>query len=456
MTDPKGAPSPHRTAALVSIGDELALGQTLDTNTQWMSDRLFALGVRTVEHVTVEDDTARITDVFRRLAAEVDLMIVTGGLGPTADDVTRDALAAALNDQLTEDQDALEAVRAWFAGRGTDMPAGNAVQALRPTGGECLPNAHGTAPGLFARDAERGCDVFCLPGPPREMTPMFESAVEPRIRREAHRAFGARAVLCFGLGESVVAERLGTLMDRDREGRGEPVVGTTASRMVVSVRLRHTAENEQAVRTTLNAVEADVNARLGPAVFGRRDFNAGDAPDLADALPEAVVAQLNQRRERVVVVESCTGGLLGELLTSVPGSSDVFGGGWLTYSDAAKAGLVGVDAAEIETHGAVSAQVALGMARGGLFRAGFLGGAHHSLAITGIAGPGGGTDDKPAGTVWIARASVTETGSVNAEARSFRFRGGRAAVREWSARSALGILRLHLVGDEMSLLGETI
>lgn len=445
---------PHRTAGLISIGDELALGQTLDTNTAWLADRLFALGVRTLEHVTVEDDADRIASTVRRLADTCDLVVITGGLGPTADDVTREAVVRATDDTLVEDAEALEQIRAWFAGRGAEMPERNAVQALRPDRGVCLPNPNGTAPGVLTRDEVRTCDIVCLPGPPREMTPMFDAEVEPRLRREADRAFGARAVLCFGLGESVVAERLGALMDREREARGLPVVGTTASRMVVTVRMRHSAASDADVRSALDGVEADVRERLGTAVFERRDFSAGDSPELGDALPAAVLDLLRDRGERVVVVESCTGGLLGGLLTSVPGSSDAFAGGWLTYTNEAKAGLVGVDAAEIEAHGAVSARVALGMARGGLFRAGFLGGAHHALAITGVAGPGGGSEAKPVGTVWIARATVDAHGAVTAEARHFRFRGGREAVREWSARSALGMLRLALVGAEMRLLGE--
>ena len=449
------AGSRHRRAALVSIGDELALGQTLDTNTRWLSDRLFALGVRSVEHVTVEDDPARITAAFRRLAAESDVLIATGGLGPTADDVTREALAAAVRDVLIEDESALASVRGWFAGRGAEMPAGNAIQAMRPSRGLCLENPNGTAPGLFLRFDEASCDVFCLPGPPREMEPMFESAVVPRIRREEGLAFGARAVLCFGLGESVVAERLGRLMDRDREGRGLPVVGTTASRMVVSVRLRHTAPTDGEVRAALDDVESEVGALLGPAVFGRRDFTAGDDTELGDAFPASVIDLLRERSARLAVVESCTGGMLGELVTAVAGSSDVFAGGWVTYTNEAKTGLVGVDPGVIEAHGAVSADVALAMAHGGLVRGGFLGGARHCLAITGVAGPGGGSDEKPVGTVWIARASAEADGTISQEARRFRFRGGRAAVREWSARSALGILRLHLIGETMALLAES-
>ncbi len=462
---------PHRSAALLSVGDEIALGQTLDTNSAWLADRLFALGVRVVEHATVDDDEGRIARALARLGAEADLVIVTGGLGPTADDLTRQALARVLGEDLVEDGEALEAIRAWFSGRATGMPEGNRVQALRPASGACLTNPNGTAPGLFVRTGangartagaavrtnatnsvpEPGCDFACLPGPPHEMKPMFETEIVPRLRRGGG-AFGARALLSFGLGESTVAERLGSLMDRDRESRGLPVVGTTASKMVVSVRLRHVGEDAEAVRTALDAVEEEVKSALGVSIFERRDFTGGDAADVSDALPRCVLSLLRERGERVAMVESCTGGLLGEILTSVPGSSDVFAGGWVTYSNEAKAGLVGVDPGLIAEHGAVSREVAIAMALGGLERAHSLGGAEHCLAITGVAGPGA-SDAKPAGTVWIARASVNGL-SPEVEARLFRFKGGRGAVREWAARTAMGILRLKLVGGEMGLLGE--
>ncbi len=443
---------PHRSAAVLSVGDEIALGQTLDTNSAWLADRLFALGVRVVEHATVEDDLDRIARALSRLAGETDLVIVTGGLGPTADDLTRPALARVLGEELIEDGGALGAIRAWFSGRAGGMPEGNRVQALRPASGVCLANPNGTAPGLFVRAGAVSCDVACLPGPPHEMKPMFETEIAGRLRR-AGGAFGARALLTFGLGESVVAERLGPLMDRDRESRGLPVVGTTASKMVVSVRLRHAGDDADAVRAALDAVEDEVRSALGVSVFERRDFTGGDAADISDALPGCVLSLLRERGERVAVVESCTGGLLGETLTSVPGSSDVFAGGWLTYANEAKAGLVGVDPALIASHGAVSGAVARAMAVGGLERGHSLGGAEHCLAITGVAGPGG-SEAKPAGTVFIARASVDGL-SPEVEVRSFRFKGGRGAVREWSARTALGMLRLKLVGGEMGLLGET-
>jgi nicotinamide-nucleotide amidase len=438
----RGASS-SRTAAVLSIGDELALGQTLDTNSAWIADRLFTLGVRVDEHTTVEDDRERIAGAMRRLVGGRGLVICTGGLGPTADDLTRCALGDVLGEALIEDAGALEAIRAWFAGRG-GMPEGNLVQALRPPSARGLPNPHGTAPGLEAVIGE--ARVFCLPGPPHEMIPMFESFVVPAVSETGGAAVRSRIVLTFGLGESRVAERLGELMDRDRPARGLPLVGTTASRGVIACRLRHSGDSAETVARELDAVEAEIRARLGAAVFDRRDPTRGDPVEIGGALPGAVIGLLRARGERVAVAESCTGGLLGGELTRVPGSSDVFVGGWITYSNEMKGSLLGVPATIFEEHGAVSGVCALAMARGAMAR----GGCDHGLGVTGVAGPGGGRDEKPVGTVWIGRAA--SDGS--AEARRFLFRGDREAVRGWAVRTALGMLRLHLVGEAMTLLGE--
>lgn len=430
-------------AAVLAIGDELALGQTLDTNSAWIADRLFSLGVRVDEHATVEDDRERIAGAMRRLIGGRGLVVCTGGLGPTADDLTRAALGDVLGEALIEDAESLEAIRAWFVGRG-GMPEGNRVQALRPPSARGLPNPHGTAPGLGAGVGR--ARVFCLPGPPHEMIPMFESFVAPVVLEEGGAVVGSRIVLTFGLGESRVAERLGELMDRERPDRGLPLVGTTASRGVVACRLRHSGDSAETVARELDATEEEICARLGAAVFDRRDPSRGDSIEIGEALPAAVVGLLRARGERVTVAESCTGGLLGGEITRVAGSSEVIVGGWITYSNEMKGSLLGVPASVFDEHGAVSGVCSLAMARGALAR----GGCDHALAITGVAGPGGGSAEKPSGTVWIARVSADGSG----EARRFLFRGDRDAVRGWAVRTALGVLRLHLVGDAMTLLGE--
>ncbi len=440
-------PDEHTACVIISIGDELTLGQSLDTNSRWLSARLLECGIVTARRVTVPDDAGAIERAMREAAADAGLVISTGGLGPTEDDLTRVALAAAMGDELVEDAEALRAIGGWYAARGSRMPATNRVQAMRPRGAACLPNPHGTAPGLRARLG--GADVFCLPGPPREMGPMFESCVAPALRPPAGRVVRTRALPTFGYGESRVAELLGDLMRRGRN----PLVGTTASAGVVTVRLRYEG-GASGAEDALAATERAVRAALGAAVLTPE----GEARERT--LAGVVLDLLKERGETLAVAESCTGGLLGAILTEVPGSSAVFAGGWITYTNAMKHAELGVpdrfvpDAADARAPGAVSEETARAMALGCRERARFAlrgaAGVDHALAITGVAGPEGGTGAKPVGTVWVCRASRDGT----VDARRFLFRGGRDAVRTWSAMSALGMLRLKLLGVEMELLGE--
>lgn len=418
----------HATAALLSMGDELTLGQRLNTNSRWLSERLVDAGITPVEHVTVPDDLDATVGTLQRLAGGVDLVISTGGLGPTADDLCREALARAANDTLVEDAQALAQITAWYGTRGRPMPEVNRVQALRPSRASILPNSRGTAPGLAARIG--GCDVFCLPGPPGEMAAMFDAHVVPRLVPPIGRVVLTRAFHCFGIAESDLAVRLGRLMDRSRR----TLVGTTASGGVVSIRIRYEGPAEASEREMEETSRAAL-AAAGPHCFGR------DGVSLA----EAVLSELRGRARTLAVVESCTGGLLGSMLTEVPGSSAVFIGGWVTYANELKVAL-GVPRETIGAHGAVSRQTAEAMARAGLAACS----ADYALAITGIAGPDGGTPEKPVGTVWISLAA--RNGEECAfESRRFALAGGdRTGVREWAARSAMMMLVLHLRGTSAS------
>lgn len=420
----------HDRAAVLSIGDELVLGQTLDTNSRWISERLTARGVRAVEHVTVPDDLDAHAAALARLAASVPLVVSTGGLGPTADDLSRDALARVMGETLVEDGAAWQQIRSHFVARGVPVSENNRLQALRPASAAALANPHGTAPGLFATIGGR-CDVFCLPGPPNEMKPMFEAEVLSRLRPPAGRVVRTRVLRTFGMGESHIAERLGQLMDRSRN----PLVGTTASEGVVSCRIRYEGPDAGADGAVEDSARA-VRDALGAIVYGEED----------DSLASVIVGLLRERGERLVVVESCTGGLLGAMITEVPGCSDAFLGGWITYANEAKSAHVGVPAETIARHGAVSAEVARAMAAGALLAAGRSGPAH-ALAITGVAGPGGGSDAKPVGTVWICRASTGNGGAADTDARRFLFSGDRAMIRRRSAMTALAMLRLFLIGE---------
>lgn len=426
----------HRTAAIVSSGDEIAFGQTLDTNSRWLAGRLMDRGVLPTEHVTVPDDASALESALRRLSKGNDLVIVTGGLGPTADDLTRDALAGAMGESLVEDERALDEIRRWFARRPGTMPSRNRVQAMRPRSAVCLSNPNGTAPGIAAH--LQSALVFCLPGPPREMQPMFEVEVVPRLRAEPGRTVATRVLPTFGLGESVIAERLGPLMNRE----ANPVVGTTASGGVVSCRVRYAGPlAAEAAERELDRSEAAIRAAIGEYVLG-----VGER-----ALQQFVIELLKERRRTLAVVESCTGGMLGSLVTDVAGSSAVFVGGWLTYSNEMKQRLVGVPAEVFAPGGpgAVSRECAEAMAVGGVARSG----ATDCLSITGIAGPLAlgeiESPDKPVGTVWIAHAS----GDLGVHARRFLFVGDRATVRDWAAKSALAMSRLRLLGrDDLPLM----
>lgn len=433
-------------AAILSIGDELTLGQNVDTNSAWLSARLAELAILTVEHRTVADDRTAIVRAITELASMIDVLMITGGLGPTDDDLTRDALGDALTpgQELMTDEGALDQLRNWFERRGRGMPRSNLRQALRPVTMRCLPNPHGTAPGLAGEsepvEGGRTCLIFSLPGPPREMQPMFADHVVPAIRksglvRDDHVLLSG-AVQEFGMGESAAAQKLGDLMQRDRD----PLVGTTASDSIVTARIRTTGPRETALRQINETIEL-VERAWHPYAFGRGDCS----------LSQSVGDLLKASRLTLAVAESCTGGLLGKLIVDVPGSSDWFKGGWISYSNELKTRCLDVDSALISKHGAVSAQVAMAMAQGALTHAN----SDWALSITGIAGPDGGSQNKPVGTVHIGIARRTSRG-VETQSRHFLFTGDRGVVRDRSAKAALQMLRLALLGEESHpLLWET-
>lgn len=412
-----------RRVAILSVGDELVLGQIEDTNASWIARALRSLGAMPGERRTVADDRGTIALAMRELAATHQALIVTGGLGPTLDDLTREALgdAVAPGSELVEDPEGIEHLRGWFERRGRAMPATNRRQALRPPDAALLPNPNGTAPGL--RAVLGGCEIRCLPGPPGEMRPMFDREVAPLLRDDASAVLSA-SLHSIGLGESAIAERLAELMQRGRE----PSVGTTASDGVVSIRIRATGPRAEAVEALERTVAA-CSERVGDVVFGRDDERL-----------EAVVGRLLVgRMATLATAESCTGGLLAGLVTEVAGSSAWYAGGFVTYANERKCADLGVRAETIARHGAVSHETAIEMARGALMRTG----ATHALSTTGVAGPGGGTEAKPVGTVFIA---VAERGGA-IHARRFHFPGDRATVRSRTARLALACLRFALIGS---------
>lgn len=417
-------------AAILSVGDELVLGTTLDTNSRTVSLALRDIGFDVVEHRTVADDRVAIADALRALAARGQVVVSTGGLGPTDDDLTRDALNDLVDGGApqVEDPVARADLEAWFAGKGRAMAAINLRQSLRPRSARIVRNPGGTAPGLEA--SVGSCRVFCLPGPPREMIPMLEASVLPTIRPSGAPAIAKRTIGTFGIGESALAEMLGARMTRGRE----PAVGTTASGSVVSVQVVARGDDASA-RAATEAAECRV--AVHPYDFGEED----------DTLASALLAECRARGRTLAVAESCTGGLVGGMLTAVSGSSDVFAGGWITYSNDMKSRELGVDPALLAKVGAVSAEVALAMAAGACAACG----ADLSVAITGIAGPGGAVQGKPVGTVWIA---VHDAASARGRARRFEFPGPRDIVRDRAAKTALQLARWTLRGEDAAIIWE--
>ncbi|MFO0963090.1 MAG: CinA family nicotinamide mononucleotide deamidase-related protein [Phycisphaerales bacterium] len=419
-----------RRAAVLSVGDELVLGSALDTNGREVAAALRDAGLDCAEHRTVGDDMPALVAALRELAAAHAVLVVTGGLGPTEDDLTREAVNA-LSDAgapMTEDAQGRADLERWFAGRGRAMAPNNLRQALRPRSARTLRNANGTAPGFAC--AIGACTVFCLPGPPREMLPMLHEQVVPAVRAPGAPAIVRASVGTFGIGESDLAHRLGNLMERGRE----PGIGTTASGSVVSI---HATARGADAAARAQAALAECAQRVVPYAFGPPE--AGIAAASLESLRAAGAT--------LAVAESCTGGLVGSMLTAVAGASDCFLGGWISYANAMKERELGVPAATLATAGAVSRETALAMAQGAAARAG----ATHALAITGIAGPGGATEGKPVGTVWIALHDA-RTGA--GRARRFEFPGPREVVRDRASKAALQMLRWHLRGEDAPIIWE--
>lgn len=415
-------------AVILSIGDELVLGQTVDSNSAYLAAKLAESGIGSLYHETLPDDQAMIADAIRRASGQAGCVLITGGLGPTKDDLTRQALADAMGVQTHEDPKSLEHIQAFFDGRGIVMSDANRVQALLPVGAQMIENARGTAPGIQAK--LNGASIFVMPGVPHEMRAMVDTTILPALKQHAgtSRTILTTKVNTFGMGESAVGELLDGLMTRDRN----PTVGTTVANGIVSVRVRSVFEDPAEARTALEDTVKQVTEIMGPITFGRDD----------QTLAEALVDSLKQAGQTVATAESCTGGLIGKMITDIAGSSLVYQGGWVTYTNEMKQGQLSVPENLFVEHGAVSGPVVCAMAAGALERSG----ADLAVSVSGVAGPGGGTDDKPVGTVWLGLAYQPDTGEPIASAIQIRLPGDRPSIRRRASMCALQWLRLHLAG----------
>jgi nicotinamide-nucleotide amidase len=406
---------------VLSTGDEVLTGMIVDSNAAFLADQLGSLGFEVKRHTTVGDDRETLVTTFRELGARADVVICTGGLGPTVDDLTTEIAAHVLGCGLKLDADALAFMEELWKLRGRPMPENNRKQALIPELSEVLPNPVGTAPGFTAR-IDRAT-FFFMPGVPREMKKMFAEQVAPRLARlrPDPAVFEVRVYRCFGMTESGVDRALSDF------GSLFPAVklGFRAHFPEIQIKLTGKGGDGAAVREGLDEAGAEVKKRIGANVFsdGR-------------PLEEVVGSLLSAAKATLSVAESCTGGLLGKMITDVAGSSAYFERGFITYANEAKRELLGVDDAILREHGAVSEACARAMAEGARLRARTT----YALAITGIAGPSGGSAEKPVGTVFVALAGESTV------VRSFLWPGGREQVRVIAAMIALDMLRRSLQG----------
>jgi nicotinamide-nucleotide amidase len=411
-------------AEVIAIGTELTSGQRLDTNSQWLSLRLGELGIPVHFHTTLADDLEENVAAFRNAAERADLVVMSGGLGPTQDDLTREALARAAGQPLMESAEALAAIEALFARRNRVMPERNRVQALFPCGAESLANPVGTAPGIWMRLAD--AVVVCLPGVPSEMRLMFDEQVAPRLRSQglAGRVVVHHKINLFGKGESEIEAQALDLTVRGRQ----PEVGITAHDATISFRITAEGRTEDEARAALEPTIALIRERFGTLVVGEGDTDVA----------EGLCAQLAACQATLATAESCTGGLIAHRLTAIAGVSAYYPGGVVSYSNQAKEDLLGVDRGLLETQGAVSPEVAAAMAVG--VRARFH--AQIGLSVTGIAGPGGSTPTKPVGLVYLGLA--TEEG-VNTRKLELGPEQPRDVIQSRAAKQAMNWVRLHLL-----------
>jgi nicotinamide-nucleotide amidase len=411
----------------VAVGSELLTPWRLDTNSLFITEQLNLIGVDVRFKLVVGDDRRDLADGFQAARDRADLVVVCGGLGPTDDDVTREVVAGVLGLPLKEEPAITEQIRARFAARGFKgpMPEINRRQAMVPAGARVLENANGSAPGLWIDDGDRV--VLLLPGPPRELKPMLEKVILDLRGRSAGQLLLRRVIRIAGRVESQTDEALAPLY-REWESAAVPVAATILAalgqiELVLSVR---TSSRDLADSVLSTAVD-QVMAVLGADVFTTQ----------GEKLEQVVGDVLLARKLSIAVAESCTGGLVTSRLTDVPGSSRYVLSGVVTYSNVSKTTLVGVQMALIAEHGAVSEPVALAMANG--VRSRF--DADVGVGVTGIAGPGGGSDQKPVGTVAIAAVTPVATAS-----RVFRFLGEREQVKFQASQAALDMVRRMLIG----------
>lgn len=408
-------------AEIVSVGTELLMGQIVNTDAQFIASHLAPLGYRALYQVTVGDNPARLAGVVQSALARADVLLFTGGLGPTDDDLTKETVAQALGLEMAVVPEEEARLRAYFASRGKEMTPNNLKQARFPTGSIILPNPNGTAPGCIM-EAD-GKAAILMPGPPRELYPMFRDHVLPYLEKRSGVRLHSRELRIFGMGESELTYRLRDLIAAQTNPTIAPYVKTSEVTLRVTAQCQDDAEGERLVVPVIDAILA----RLGSIVYSTN----------GESLPALCVRLLLTQGATLAVAESCTGGMLASSIVDIPGCSACFVEGAVTYANGAKVRRLGVSEETLATDGAVSLACAQQMAEGLRAAAGVT----YALATTGIAGPDGGTAEKPVGLVYVALAGPGRT-----EVRKLRLSGDRTRIRTAATLHALDLLRRSLLG----------
>ena len=406
-------------AEILAVGTELLMGQIANTNAQYISSKLPDVGIGVYYHDVVGDNPERLKQCLALALSRSDVIIMTGGLGPTQDDLTKETVAEAVNRKLVLDQESLDVMTAFFEKRGRTMTSNNVKQAYLPEGSIIIRNKNGTAPGCIIE--EDGKVIVMLPGPPSEMKPMFDDSVMPYFAARSEFRLESRFLRIFGIGESAMEDMLIDMID----AQTNPTIAPYAKDGEVTLRITARYDKDSHGADLITPVENEIRRRLGDAVYSNDNSN----------LEEVAAHLLMHCGMTLSLAESCTGGLIAARLTEIPGISSVFERGVVTYSNQSKVEMLGVKQETLTRYGAVSEQTAMEMAQG-VRR---ISSTDLGISVTGIAGPDGGTAEKPVGTVYIALAHAN-----GVEARRLDLWGSRSRIRNVAALHVFDMLRRHL------------
>ncbi|ABR47880.1 competence/damage-inducible protein CinA [Alkaliphilus metalliredigens QYMF] len=407
-------------AEILAIGTELLMGEIVNTNAQFLAEKLVDLGIYVYHQSVVGDNEERIMQAYELAFSRSDLLIVTGGLGPTKDDMTKEVAAKFFKRELVLHPESLEIMKTFFDARNLPLNEGNIKQAYFPIGAKILPNPNGTAPGCMVE--EGGKTFILLPGPPREMIPMYENHVVPHLKPYQKNVLVSKVLHIVGIGEGHMVEKIEDIID----GQNNPTVAPYAKAKGLTLRITASGQNQSIAEGLIKPVQEAIQERLGEDVYGEGDIT----------LEEVVAKKLIEKKQTIAIAESCTGGMLSGRLTNYPGISSVFMEAMITYSNEAKIKRLDVSPQTIENYGAVSEETAKEMAIGMARTAN----ADIGLSVTGIAGPGGGTVDKPVGLVYIG---LYLNGQM--QAKKLIVSGDRQRVRKLTTTYALDFLRRQLM-----------